>query len=228
MKDVLVIQNSSIEGSGNLGKLLESDGFTLHSIYAKSEKILDGDYSLLVILGGPNSANDEHAYLIEEQELIRKYIIEKKPVLGICLGSQLIAKAYGAKVYPGLKKEIGFFHDLKINTSTSNLFSNLKNPFTVFHWHGDTFDLPKNAIRLAHSNDYPNQAFQIETAVGLQFHLEVDETMVKSWVKNGQDRMGQKSYFNPSIILEDIENYQSRVEDNMKTFYKNFKNAFSL
>ena len=104
----------------------------------------------------------------------------------------------------------------------------MENPFTVFHWHGDTFDLPENAIQLVHSNDYQNQAFQIKSAVGLQFHLEVDELMVKTWVKNGQKKIDKKPYFNPGVILEDNEIYQSRVNENMVTFYKNFKIAFSL
>ena len=124
MKDVLVVQNSSIEDSGNLGKLLQSDGFTLHSVFAKKEKLPFGDYSLLVVLGGPNSANDESQYLLDEQKLIGKFMSKKKPVLGICLGSQLIAKSCGGKVYPGHKKEIGFFLAWSYILDSTGMFTN--------------------------------------------------------------------------------------------------------
>src|SRR3972149_4193023 len=111
MTDILVIQNSKIEGIGTLGNLLESDGFRLRIIYAKQGKIPTDDFSLLIVLGASESANDNTSYLLEEQKLIRKFVQNKIPVLGICLGSQLIAKAFGAKVFTGHKKEIGFYND---------------------------------------------------------------------------------------------------------------------
>ena len=158
MSEVLVVQNTRTEGSGYLGELLANDGFTIHSVNAKHEKLPEKKYSLLVILGAPESANEDLPYLQAEQKLIKKTVEDNIPVLGICLGSQLIAKTFGGKVYHGPKKEIGFYHDLKIDTN-SKLFSGFTNPFTVFHWHGDTFDLPEGAVRLAHSENYRNQAF---------------------------------------------------------------------
>ena len=228
MEDVLVIQNTKIEGSGRLGSLLEADGFTIKSIFAKKEKLPDTEHSLLVILGGPESANDDLPYLKEEQNLIRKFVKNEKPVLGICLGSQLIAKAFGANVYRGTKKEIGFYHDLTFENTSSKLFSGFENPFTVFHWHGDTFDLPKDAIRLVNSKDYDNQAFQLGSAVGLQFHLEVDENMVNLWLDKTEEKLAEISYINPTKIREDIESQIHIVKRNMGIFYNNFKNMFQL
>lgn len=228
MSDVLVIQNTRTEGSGVLGDLLESDGFNIQTVIANKEKLPKNDSSLLIVLGGPQSANDDHSYLKDEEQLIRDFVSKEKPVMGICLGSQLIAKAFGANVYRGEKKEIGFYHDLIKDNTDSKLFSGFDNPFTVFHWHGDAFVLPKNAIRLAHSNDYANQAFQIGTAVGIQFHLEVNANMVNLWLDNSEDELENIAYINPAKIRQDIDANISTVMKNMNTFYKNFKSTFHL
>ena len=143
------------------------------------------------------------------------------------MGSQLIAKTYGANVYPGPKKEIGFYNDLVAETNSS-LFSGFENPFTVFHWHGDTFDLPEGATRLVHSEIYPNQAFQYKSAVGLQFHMEVNEEMVNLWLDNTEDKLRQIPYIDPEKIRSDIDENISIVKTNMKNFYNNFKSSFQL
>ncbi|MEX2192626.1 MAG: type 1 glutamine amidotransferase [Nitrosarchaeum sp.] len=227
MSKVLVIQNTRIEEIGYLGELLNNDGFVIHLVNAKHEKLPEKNYSLLVILGAPESANDDLPYLQAEQKLIKKTVDADIPVLGICLGSQLIAKTFGGKVYRGPKKEIGFYHDLRIDNN-SKLFSGFTNPFTVFHWHGDTFDLPEKAVRLVHSENYPNQAFQIASAVGLQFHLEVNEEMVNLWLDKTQEKLHQIPYIDPQKIRSDIDENISIVKNNMNNFYNNFKSSFHL
>jgi GMP synthase-like glutamine amidotransferase len=227
MSDVLVVQNTRIESSGYLGELLSSDGFDITSINAKHEIIPNKKFSLVVILGAPESANDDLPYLRAEQQLIKNSVEKNIPVLGICLGSQLIAKTFGAKIYSGPKKEIGFYNDLKIS-SDSTFFSGFQNPFTVFHWHGDTFDLPQGALRLASSEHYPNQAFQYKSAIGLQFHLEVNEEMVNLWLDNTKEKLQKISYINPQEIRSEINENISIVKSNMENFYNNFKSVFSL
>lgn len=227
MTDVLILQNSKIEGPGTLGNLLESDGFTLKIIYTKQEKIPSDNFSLLVVLGATESANDIQSYLINEQKLIKKTVEKNIPVLGICLGSQLLAKTFGGKVYSGSKKEIGFYDDIQIDDATE-LFSGIKNPMTVFHWHGDTFTLPENSIRLAHSKNYENQAFQLKSAIGLQFHLEVDENIVNLWLDKSKDSIKKLSYINPEDIRLNIDEKIPIVQNNMNIFYKNFKSKFNL
>lgn len=227
MSNVLLVQNTRIEGSGYLGELLQNDGFEITSVNAKHEKLPDRDFSLIIILGAPESANDDLEYLNAEQQLIKNSVEKNIPVLGICLGSQLIAKTFGAKVYGGPKKEIGFYHDLKIS-GESPLFSGFKNPFTVFHWHGDTFDLPEGSVRLASSEHYENQAFRYKSAVGLQFHLEVNEEMVNLWLDNTEEKLQKIPCIDPQKIRSEIIENIPTVKSNMNIFYNNFKLSFDL
>ena len=228
MSDVLLVQNTRIEGSGYLGDLLQNDGFKISSVNAKHELLPKSDFSLVVILGAPESANDNLPYLRAEQQLIKNCVEKNIPVLGICLGSQLIAKTFGAKVYKGPQKEIGFYNDLEVSNNNSSLFSGFKSPFTVFHWHGDTFDLPDGATRLAASKHYLNQAFQYKSAIGLQFHLEVNGEMINLWLDNTEDKLQKIPYVDPQKIRSDINGNISIVKSNMKKFYNNFMSSFNL
>ena len=227
MSKVLVIKNAGLEGPGTIGELLESDGYFLEIISAKRQKIPALDHSMVIILGAPQSANDDLQYLKDELELIRTAAQKNIPTLGICLGSQLIAKAFGARVYPGPKKEIGFYHNiLQDKTAKSSLFSGLSEPFTVFHWHGDTFEIPTGGQRLAYSDLY-NQAFQYKSTVGVQFHLEVNSDMIQSWLDHTQENLNLP-YLDPQRIRSEIDTHMDLVQKNMKIFYKNFKSEFKL
>src|SRR5256885_11755473 len=113
MSDILIIQSARYEGPAFLGELLRLDGFDISTVLAKRERIPAIDSRAIVILGAPESANDDLPYLKEELNLIIESVRKNIPVLGICLGSQLIAKAFGAKVYQGIRKEIGFYQDRK-------------------------------------------------------------------------------------------------------------------
>ena len=132
MSDVLLVQNTRVEGSGYLGELLTKDGFDITSVNAKHESLPENNFSLVVVLGAPESANDDLPYLQAEQQLIKNNVEKNIPVLGICLGSQLIAKTFGAKVYSGPRNEIGFYNDLEISNE-SILFSGFKNPCSFIH-----------------------------------------------------------------------------------------------
>lgn len=229
MSEFLVIQNTRIEGIGTLGDLLKTDGFNTKTILAKNEKIPDANYNAIIILGAPESANDDLPYLKQEMKLIQDSVKKDIPVLGICLGSQLIAKAFGARVYKGPRKEIGFYEDVEFdNTIQSSLFKGIKSPSLVFHWHGDTFDLPKNAIRLAHSKNYQNQAIKIGSAVGIQFHLEIDEPTIKLWLEKSSEELSNVPYIHPDAIKEQIPQKIGIVRNNLEVFYKNFKSEFNL
>jgi GMP synthase-like glutamine amidotransferase len=143
------------------------------------------DTGLLIVMGGPMSVNDEPAFpwLRREKEFIRGAVERGVPVLGVCLGAQLIASALGAKIYKNPHKEIGWF-PIEGLDGPPDVFR-FPESCAVFHWHGETFDLPSGAVRLAKSAAYENQAFQIgRRVIGLQFHLEITPEGVQSLVDN--------------------------------------------
>lgn len=139
----------------------------------------------VVVMGGPMSANDGFPWLRREIDLIAGALETGKPVLGVCLGAQLIAKALGAAVYPNAVKEIGWEPVYWTGTGQSDpLLAGLRQPETVFHWHGETFDLPAGAEHLAWTEACRNQAFRWGSRVwGFQFHLEVTPEMIAGWVR---------------------------------------------
>ena len=143
------------------------------------------DFDAFVFLGGPMSVNDPHIYINTEIQIIRDAARAKKPILGICLGSQLIAKAFGARVYSNPRKEIGWAPVYWTPEGKGDpLFGSLAGPETIFHWHHETFDLPSGAAWLAWSEGCRHQAFRIGDLIyGLQFHLEVTPAMIEDWLQ---------------------------------------------
>jgi GMP synthase-like glutamine amidotransferase len=137
----------------------------------------------LIFMGGPMSVNDDLPYIRQELRLIEEAVTRGKPVLGVCLGAQLVAKALGGRVYPNVAKEIGWFPVyFSQRASADALFSGIAGPETIFHWHGETFDLPPGAELLASSDACRHQAFRVASNVyGLQFHLEVTPAMIDDW-----------------------------------------------
>lgn len=147
------------------------------------------DVDFLVVMGGPMGANDEHRlpWMKEEKRFIGRAIEGGKKVLGVCLGAQLIAGVLGARVYPNREKEIGWFPiELDPPNARRHPISALPQRAAVFHWHGDTFDLPRGARHLARSRACENQAFSAgESVIGLQFHIEVGLSDIESWIEHG-------------------------------------------
>jgi GMP synthase-like glutamine amidotransferase len=161
------------------------DGYHVEKVNTQNDPVPTSPlgYDTIVILGGPMSVYDDLPYLQKEQELIRNAMKNDTPVLGICLGSQLIAQAAGGRVYKGKKKEIGWYNVYLTPASSNDIFRGFTDKtIRIFHWHGDTYDLPANAKILAYSDLYP-QAFRIGSAVGIQFHFEVDEPLIQTWMK---------------------------------------------
>ena len=170
------LQHVPFEGLGNIEPWLKAKRYeiTVTQFYEQAQLPDPEKIDFLIIMGGPMSVNDERAFpwLVAEKLFIRNCIDAGKPVLGICLGSQLIANASGARIYQNHEKEIGWFPVQGVPSADSSVF---RFPASVkmFHWHGDTFDLPPGAVHIARSEGCENQAFQIgKSVIGLQFHPE--------------------------------------------------------
>jgi GMP synthase-like glutamine amidotransferase len=185
LSNILVVQNIGCEHLGNLSRLFESDGYNISLLNSQKDLIPTdiNSYSGIIILGGPMSVYDNYDYLKDQQKLIKKAVDMQIPTLGICLGSQLIAEALGGTVYPGNLKEIGWYNVEITENGSRDIFNGVKSfKNKVFQWHGDTFRLPESAIILAKSDIYV-QAFRINSAIGIQFHIEINESMIEEWIK---------------------------------------------
>lgn len=188
-KQCIVIEHLAVEHPGTIKPALEANGYAVTSVPAASihdfrERAEQA--ALLVVMGGPIGVYDapEYPFLSEEIELIRSRLRSQKPVLGICLGSQLMAAALDARVYPGTAgvelgwapvelSEAGYQHALA-HVAERNA--------PVLHWHGDTFELPAGAKLLASTRRYPHQAFAVENhGLALQFHVETNQAELEQW-----------------------------------------------
>jgi GMP synthase-like glutamine amidotransferase len=189
---VLAFRHVPFEGAGLIEPELSRRGLHLDyaDLYAphSTEPSLSS-YRALIFLGGPMSVNDDLEWLRREEAYIREAAQYGTPVLGVCLGAQLIAKALGATVHRNPIKEIGWF---EIETTPAGrqdpLFASLAARESVFHWHGETFDLPPCAELLASSARCRNQAFRVGSSTyGLQFHLEVSPEMIADWCSQDEN-----------------------------------------
>lgn len=225
----LVFQHIRCEGLGTI-----ESAFSRRGINYRYIRLFDGEaipegldgYTGVIILGGPMNVyeEDEYPYLRDEDLLIKKAIENDMPVLGICLGAQLIAKATGARVYKGKKKEIGWY-DMRLTEGGRNdrIFKHFPEKMTVFQWHGDTFEIPPQADYLATSSLFPHQAFRIKNNIyALQFHLEVTEEMISRWVEEYEDELSSLDYIDPDEILRDTPVYINSLSNLAEKFFDNF------
>lgn len=185
---IFALYHAPHETSGLIGEIVKELGLSMTEVHLYDGEGLPretSDLEGLVVMGGPMSVNDvtEYPFLLPEMQLIERVIADEKPVLGICLGAQLMARALGKKVYRNRVKEVGWYPIRRTPAAAHDpLFSQLPEETTVLHWHGETFDLPDGAHLLAHSERCEHQAFRIgHHAYGLQFHFEVTEPMLKTW-----------------------------------------------
>src|SRR5262249_9714809 len=208
----LVLQHVAVEGPGTLAPYLETRGWTLETIalYAGSHLPEDArGCQAVIVMGGPMGVYDEAEYpfLRDEQHFLRRAIAQNVPLLGICLGSQILAKALGARVYRNAQKEIGWYTvDLTPVGAADPLFAGLASPVPVFQWHGDAFDLPIGAVPLASSPLCAHQAFRYGDRVyGLLFHLELTPTIIHTWIETFQDELlSLRGTIDPERIVAEI------------------------
>ncbi|HET9940245.1 MAG TPA: type 1 glutamine amidotransferase [Candidatus Eisenbacteria bacterium] len=185
---VLAIQHVEPETTGLLGEALAEGGAQLTTVRVFAGEPVPADiapHDALVVMGGPMGVYeaDQHPHLADEVELIRRAVENEVPVLGVCLGSQLLAAALGSSVRPA-HKELGWLPvTLTLEGTADPLFAGLPRTLTVFHWHGDAFDPPPRSVALASSDLTPCQAFRHGAHVGLLFHMEMSESMIRALVE---------------------------------------------
>ena len=182
---VLVLQHIACEPPGVYEDvLLERDAAIDRVELDEGGQIPTGDYDAIVAMGGPMSVNDEEElpWLAGEKRYVADAVRRGTPYWGVCLGVQLLASSLGARVYAGEAAEVGVLPvQLTEAAATDPVFMNAPAELLTLQWHGDTFDLPDGAVRLAGSPAYPNQAFRFARAYGVQFHLEISAEMAHEW-----------------------------------------------
>lgn len=216
-KQILIIKHIEIEGPGTLGDFLKQRGRQTETIELEKGDALPSvdECEAIVSLGGPMNVyeEDKYPFLKEEDKFLKQAIREGIPVLGICLGAQLLAKACGARVTKAPQKEIGWYEvKLTEETKTDSLFGGLPERLNIFQWRQDTFEVPKGGVRLSESKYCLNQAFRFgKNAYGLQFHVEVTQEIINSWINK---------YTEEKLSSVDKENMLSEAVKKKETFKK--------
>jgi GMP synthase (glutamine-hydrolysing) len=210
MKPILALRHVSHEGLGLLEEIFRERGLVYHVLDLPGQApraFQPSQLAGLVVLGGPMNVDeiDGYPFLADEVHWIQRALADRLPILGICLGAQLLAKSLGARVYPNPLKEIGWYPiDFTDDAADDALFAGFAASPDVFQWHGDTFDLPPGATLLATSAVCRQQAFRFgDSAYGLQFHIEVTAPIIAQWLDepvNCGELVGL-DYIDPQAIL---------------------------
>ncbi len=215
------LQHVPLEDPGTILKLARSRGHRVSSTRFHEGQGLPAldDFHWLIVMGGPMNVYQEGEYpwLLSEKRFIERAIRARKVLLGVCLGAQLIADVLGARVRKNAFEEIGWFPVWKTQEADgSSLFREFPSEMEAFHWHGDTFDLPRGAIHVARSAGCEQQGFVYEErVVGLQFHLEMTEEMARQMVEEGKEEMAMGPFVqSPVEIFSDGERF-TRINDKM-------------
>lgn len=204
---VHVLQHVPFESVGSIGPWLSArDANISFTRFFESSALPEPrGLDLIIVMGGPMSVNDEAVlpWLKPEKLFLRKAIEHELPVVGICLGAQLIASALGARVYVNAAKEIGWF-EIDATPGMHDVF-HFPEKTMVFHWHGDTFDLPSGSVRLAKSVGCANQAFQVgKKVIGLQFHLETTPEDADSIINNCRGELVEGRYIQSELHMRAV------------------------
>ncbi len=218
MKTAVAIRHVPFEDLGLLEPMLRARGYRLHYYEAGSDEIWTIDSNavdLLVVLGGPMGADqtDRYPFLAEEIDLIRTRLRTHRPVLGICLGAQLMAVAAGGGIRTMPAKEIGLAPIALSADGAASCLAPLASGARVLHWHGDEAVLPEDAVVLASTAQCANQAFRIDgSALGLQFHLEADLSRIQAWTQGHAGELAEAG-IDPRLLERDARDHDARLRE---------------
>lgn len=227
--NVIFIRHVEHESGGRFERAAVARGWNCATLHPDEPGAIEraAASDLLVVLGGPMGVYEAEAipFLRAELDLLRKRLAEKRPVIGVCLGAQLIAEAAGGHVYKGSAGfEVGFGELSRApGAEATGLGQALPSRFPALHWHGDTFDLPSGATLLASSSRYANQIFAIgRHALGLQCHLEVGRQEIDEFVRGNAADLKPAFGQTPEKILSDAQRYDAQVEAAFQGFFRQF------
>ncbi len=223
----LVLQHLDIEPPALIGEAIEASGHKLSTIHLDQGETLpvsSSDYDGLIIMGGPQSANDDSDYIRAEVAWIRAAITDKIPMLGICLGAQIIAKAAGADIVSSPVRELGWFPLYHTTESEHDpLFKDMPDGLAVFQWHGESFSLTNEMKLVATHPDVPAQAFRLNTAqYGLQCHVEVNESIIEAWIAHGESERNHLGIEGISLLHKDTTLYLGAMQHYCRQMISNW------
>ena len=227
MKPIVIFRHARTEGPGYLGQFLDGKEIPWRLIRIDEGEALPGsalDFSGIVLMGGPMSVNDDLPWIPPLLGLIREAVKVDIPVLGHCLGGQLMTKALGGVVYRNPVKEIGWGEVLVDNNAEARCWFGELQKFQGFHWHGETFTLPAGAGRLLTSGYCQNQAYSMGKHLAFQCHIEMTMGMVKTWCEVGAEELA-KAAASPGVqqtaeILRDLESRVAALNAVAKPIYE--------
>ena len=220
MKPVAIFRHSPTEGAGYFAAFLNEHAVPWVLIRIDEEEIVPcnaQDYSGLVFMGGPMSVNDDLPWIAPALALIREAFTKDIPLLGHCLGGQLISKALGGLVSKSPVKEIGWGKtDVSDNDAARDWFGDIRS-FDSFHWHGETFRLPQGAVHLLSSAYCANQAYAIGKHLAMQCHVEMTESMIREWCAVGADELAASA---GSPAVQSAETMQGQMHDKLPELHR--------
>lgn len=231
MATILALRHVPYESLGMLERVFGERGleFRYVDVWANGLPACEPERTAgVVVLGGPMNVDevDKYPFLRDEPGWMRRMVEAEVPLVGICLGSQLLAKAFGARVYPAAKKEIGWYDfELLPAAADDPLFAGLPAAQHVFQWHGDTFDLPDGTVHLARSAAAERQAFRAGRAAwGLQFHAEITPELIEDWLEEpaGRCEIAALDYIDPAVIRRETAGGLARMKGMAETVFGRF------
>jgi GMP synthase-like glutamine amidotransferase len=226
---ILIVKHIDIEGPGTLGDFLKEQGEPFTIVELGAGEPLPADpraFKAVVVLGGPMNVDEENKYtfLKPENDFIQKVLKTHVPYLGICLGSQLLAKAAGARVVRSPVKEIGWYRvQLTAEGKKDPLFNGFSEQDPIYHWHGDMFEIPVNGRLLARAEGCPHQALKVgSNAYGIQFHVEVTDKSIREWCAEycANDLPGRPEH--AKAMMDDYWKYKKIFDAQAMVIYRNF------
>jgi GMP synthase-like glutamine amidotransferase len=226
VKPIRIFRHVACEGPGYLADLLQERQIPYELVCIDQGEAVPThlhDVSALVFMGGPMSVNDDLPWIDHELDVIRHAVAQDMPVLGHCLGGQLIAKALGAEVGANAVKEIGWLPVQKTDTpEAEDWLSHIPDNSVLFHWHGETFGLPSGAAHILRSKDCTHQGFTMGNTLALQCHVEMTADMVREWSSLYEDELASPSETVQSRqdMTQDLENKVTTLQGVAKQLYQ--------